>query len=37
MANIKRNNPRKWWKHTKQLLGQTSGQNEALKDMAIYK
>ncbi len=35
MTNLKGNNPRKWWKHTKQLLGQTSGQDEALKAMAI--
>ncbi len=35
MTNLKGNNPRKGWKHTKQLLGQTSGQDEALKAMAI--
>ncbi len=35
MINLKGNNLRKWWKHTKQLLCQTSGQDEALKAMAI--
>ncbi len=35
MTNLKLNNPRKWWKQTKQLLGQTSGQDEALKVIAI--
>ncbi len=35
MANLNGNNPRKWWKHTIHLLGQTSGQHEALKTMAI--
>ncbi len=35
MTNLKGNNARKCWKHTKQLLGQTGGQDEALKVMAI--
>ncbi len=33
--HTKGNNPRKWLKHTKQLFGLTSGQDKALKAMAI--
>ncbi len=35
MTNLKGNNTGKWWKRTKQLLGQTNDQEEALKAMDI--
>ncbi len=37
MANLKTSNPRKWWKHTKQLQGQSGNKDELLKALAISK
>ncbi len=35
MDNLKTSNPQKWWKHTKQLLGQSGNRDEPLKALAI--
>ncbi len=35
MANLKTSNPLKWWKHTKQLLGQSGNREEPLKALGI--
>ncbi len=36
MANLKTSNPRKLWKHTKQLLGQSGKRDEPLKAISEY-